>query len=251
MIGYLMRKAAEEIKLVVRNKKEVEGRELARMLEKLVEFNAYFAKLERRLQDRTLMNLVLEALVGERGVLVAGTSLHKLFEDDEKLCKIEKMLADKGYWTELVEDEEHGLYGLEIGSGNNGRVRLDWELATHVEFQKVVSLYRELADLMSPPFEIIENGTSTEVESRDELLDRVLAIAKKDLTIQRYKGLGEMNPDQLWETTMDPERRVLVQVRIEDAVETDEIFTILMGDAVEPRRKFIEEHALDVRNLDI
>ena len=86
---------------------------------------------------------------------------------------------------------------------------------------------------------------------RDLLLEKVLAMAKKDLSIQRYKGLGEMNPEQLWETTMNPDKRTLLQVRIDDTVETDEMFTVLMGDQVEPRRKFIENNALDVRNLDV
>jgi DNA gyrase subunit B len=252
MTRYLMRKAAEEIELIVRKTDKVfTDRELARLLEKFVDFDAYRAKLERRLQDHKLVDLILDALVGEEGVLQSGVSLHKLFENDEMLCQIEQKLADAGYRTDLFQDEEHGLYGLQVGLGMNGGCRIDWELATHVEFQKVVSLYRELSDLMTPPYVLKQNGSELSVESRDELLGRVLAIAKKDLTIQRYKGLGEMNPEQLWETTMDPERRTLLQVRIEDAVETDEIFTILMGDAVEPRRDFIESHALDVKNLDI
>ena len=82
-------------------------------------------------------------------------------------------------------------------------------------------------------------------------MNYVVAAGKKNLSLQRYKGLGEMNPDQLWETTMNPDTRTLLQVRIEDAIETDEIFTVLMGDQVEPRRKFIEKNALNVKNLDI
>ena len=96
-----------------------------------------------------------------------------------------------------------------------------------------------------------KNDSAVELASRDELLDTVIALGKKGFQIQRYKGLGEMNPEQLWETTMDPEARSLLQVRIEDAVETDEVFTILMGDAVEPRRRFIEDNALEVKNLDV
>ena len=251
MTRYLMSKAAREITLVVGKKRTIAGRELAHQLERLVEFNAYFEKLQRRLHDRKLAEAVLAALGGKRGVLAQGVTLHQLFADRDRLAQVERRLAEAGYWTDLVEDEEHGLFSLRIGEEPKWSATLDWELATHVEFQRALSLYRELGDLMVPPYEIIENGARTEVLSRDELLERVLAIAKKGLTVQRYKGLGEMNPEQLWETTMDPERRTLVQVRIEDAVETDEIFTILMGDAVEPRRKFIEEHALDVKNLDI
>jgi len=152
----------------------------------------------------------------------------------------------------LISDEEHGLSEIEVKIANNGSsVLIDWELATHVEFQRAVDLYKSFVQLSQPPFIIKEGNSETEVESRDDLLNHILTAAKKDLHIQRYKGLGEMNPEQLWETTMDPEKRTLLQVKIDDAVETDEIFTVLMGDQVEPRRRFIEENALDVKNLDI
>jgi DNA gyrase subunit B len=130
-------------------------------------------------------------------------------------------------------------------------ISIDWNFASYVEFQKAVELYMTLEDELAPPFITGTNGASEEISTREALLERVLAAAKKDLSIQRYKGLGEMNPEQLWETTMNPEKRTLLQVRVDDAVETDGIFSILMGDAVEPRRKFIEDNALDVRNLDI
>src|SRR5205085_3803085 len=133
----------------------------------------------------------------------------------------------------------------------NGTFRaVDWNMASYVEFQKAVELKKSLEIDFPAPFTLGENGKSQTINSREDLLEKVMAMAKKDLTIQRYKGLGEMNPEQLWETTMDPEKRTMLQVQIEDAIETDGIFTVLMGDQVEPRRKFIEDNALDVKNLD-
>jgi DNA gyrase subunit B len=102
-----------------------------------------------------------------------------------------------------------------------------------------------------PPFTIEEQERTTEVPTLSEALHHILERGRKAQEIQRYKGLGEMNPEQLWETTMEPENRRMLQVKIEDGVEADEVFTILMGDQVEPRRDFIYENALHVQNLDI
>jgi DNA gyrase subunit B len=254
MTRYLMRKATEDVQVRVKKTDEtIEGRELTSLLEKLIEFNTYYGKLERRLHDRKVVDTVLEALGGRKGLMQKeGRKLHDVFADENLLGKVEAALADAGYKTDLISDEEHGLSEIEVKIANNGsNVLIDWELATHVEFQRAVDLYKSFVQLSQPPFIIKEGNSETEVESRDDLLNHILTAAKKDLHIQRYKGLGEMNPEQLWETTMDPEKRTLLQVKIDDAVETDEIFTILMGDQVEPRRRFIEENALDVKNLDI
>jgi DNA gyrase subunit B len=105
--------------------------------------------------------------------------------------------------------------------------------------------------LGSGPFVLEHGNDATEFERIEELGDRVNEVGKKGLAINRYKGLGEMNPEQLWETTMDPARRTLLQVRVEDAYEADSLFSTLMGDLVEPRRAFIELNALNVRNLDV
>jgi DNA gyrase subunit B len=254
MNRFLMRKATEEVSIKVKKTGEtIEGKELTGLLERLIEFNTYYGKLERRLHDRKLVDTALEALAGRKGLMQKeGRKLHDVFADESLLGKVEAALAEAGFKTDLISDEEHGLFEVEIKLAHNGLgVLIDWELATHVEFQRAVELYKSFVQVGQPPFIIREGDVETEVASREEMLDHILTAAKKDLQIQRYKGLGEMNPEQLWETTMDPEKRTLLQVRIDDAVETDEIFTVLMGDQVEPRRRFIEDNALDVKNLDI
>ncbi len=254
MNRFLMRKATEDVTVEVRATGEtIEGRELTAILEKLVELNGYLQKLERRLKDRRALDLIFGVLAGPGGLLQKeGRKLHEIFANADLIAQVEEVLGNAGYQAERTFDEEHQTHGLDLLHSESGTViHFDRELATLVEFQRGVEMAKSLVVLSRPPFLVRSGGAETEVASRDELLEHILNAAKKDLTIQRYKGLGEMNPEQLWETTMDPEKRTLLQVRIDDVVETDEIFTVLMGDQVEPRRRFIEENALDVKNLDI
>jgi DNA gyrase subunit B len=254
MTRYLMRMATADMKVKPAGaREEIEGKDLARVLERMVELKHYCERAARRVVgDAKLLSILLEAFGGKKGVLrKEGATLRRVFQDGDQMAKVEGVMAKAGYTTELSTDEEHGLWEIQTTTASGNSVTIDWNFASYVEFQKALELYTALEDRLAPPFVVGENGTKEEIATREELLERVLAAAKKDLTIQRYKGLGEMNPEQLWETTMNPERRTLLQVRIDDAVETDEIFTVLMGDAVEPRRKFIEDNALDVRNLDV
>lgn len=254
MIRYLMRMATADMTVKTTGAKDViEGRDLAKSLEKLVDFQHYCERAARRIGgDSHLLQTLLEAFGGKKGVLrKEGSTLRKVFQDGDLMAQVEAVLFKAGYKTELSTDEEHGLWEIETSTNSGVNLSIDWNFASFVEFQKAVQLYAELEDKLAAPFTTGANGTQEEIPTREALLEKVLAAAKKDLSIQRYKGLGEMNPEQLWETTMNPEKRTLLQVRIDDAVETDEMFTVLMGDAVEPRRKFIEDNALDVRNLDV
>ncbi len=249
MFRYLMKQGTDD-ETIVSNGKLMEGRELAKNLERIVEYQRYFGKFVRRIGgDAKLLNGLID---GFTEVLAKqSVKLRKIFADEELLLQVEAKVAEAGFNTELLTDEEHGLSEIEVSYPNGTTFIFDWNMASYVEFQKSVEINALLKRDMPLPIIFGENGKSVEINSREEVLDKVLASAKKDLTIQRYKGLGEMNPEQLWETTMDPEKRTLLQVNILDAIETDQIFTVLMGDQVEPRRKFIEDNALDVKNLDV
>jgi DNA gyrase subunit B len=147
-------------------------------------------------------------------------------------------------------DEEHQTYGVEIRR-QNYKLNLDTNFLTSPEFRELENLFSIIRDLGPRPYRVQIKEGIKEVETSKELLEFILATAKKGLTIQRYKGLGEMNPHQLWETTMDTEKRTLLQVTVQDSVEANSIFTVLMGDQVEPRKEFITTHALEARNIDI
>jgi DNA gyrase subunit B len=154
----------------------------------------------------------------------------------------------------LAEDPEHNCFKLIVSTRANGsgfQTVIDRELLTSPEYKEIKKLFSDLIDLGIPPYSVEEGEQKAQLRSLAEVHNYIMESGKKGQDIQRYKGLGEMNPGQLWDTTMNPETRILLQVRIEDAVEADQIFSTLMGDEVEPRRKFIEDNAQTVKNLDI
>jgi DNA gyrase subunit B len=244
----LMRAAGEDIEVRIgKEKQPLQPRQLSTFLGNLVDYKSVFDKVEKRLRDRALAEILIQSGLESKSNLANRGNLEAV------AAKIHKL----GYEVEIGVDEEHSLHNLVIkGKTDNGPYHrtIDHEFISLAEFKRAVSLTHSLKEYDNPPFFIFEkekNDVKFELPTREQLLDTILTSGKKDFHIQRYKGLGEMNPAQLWETTMNADTRSLLQVRIDDAVETDEIFTILMGDAVEPRRKFIEDNALDVRNLDI
>ena len=166
----------------------------------------------------------------------------------KSMSRLTSKLEIKG---QIAYDEEHSLYELVLANGAGAAVRVNWSLVALPECKRLRALAHAIAESDRPPFTVTRNGNKVTKQSAAEVLAFVLEDAKKDFTITRFKGLGEMNPVQLWETTMDAETRTLLQVKLEDVVEAETIFTTLMGENVEARRKFIEDNALNVVNLDV
>jgi DNA gyrase subunit B len=155
---------------------------------------------------------------------------------------------------DITRDEEHAAYRVlfeRFKEGTHSRVMLDIPMVTSAEYRELRARGQALKRLGLPPYRLLVKEQPRECQSVVQVIETVKSLGQRGLSIQRYKGLGEMNPEQLWETTMDPTRRVLLQVTLENAYAAEEIFSILMGEQVEPRRQFIEQHALEVRNLDI
>jgi DNA gyrase subunit B len=243
---FLLDRVEDEFTLVVGTTgQELAWRELRRAILAAQEWSESIGRLERRGWP---LDLVLAALDTEA-------------EWDQEKDSIEfadalaTELRELGYEDARVElDEEHGVPEVLCRVGLNGRgqeVRLGELLGSSGLFRRARSQMTQVGALRVGPFHLDRNGERETLATLSDLVGRVYEVAKKGLNIQRYKGLGEMNPKQLWETTMDPEARRLLQVTIEDGAKADELFTILMGDVVEPRRNFIETNALEARNLDI
>jgi DNA gyrase subunit B len=237
----LMKRATEEHVVKGKTGKSLEGGELTQFLLNIQEYDQVAAKLGRRLREPKLVDILAE------GDLEKKTD----FADKKKLQELVKAIekAKLELEAKLVYDEEHSLHELLLKNG--GERKINWALAATAEYKRLRTLRQAIEQNDRPPFTIQHNGDKVTKDNSSELLGYVLEDAKKDFTITRFKGLGEMNPEQLWATTMNAETRTLLQVRLEDAVAAEDIFSTLMGENVEERRKFIEENALDVVNLDI
>jgi DNA gyrase subunit B len=238
----LLELASEELSIGV-NGKAITGKALIPHLRRLEQFGRLLEWFTMRRNDPQLLKFIL----GEEAVTSA------LFKDREALSAIALKLKKEfpaAQPGEIVEDEEHQSFRLEVNR-HHLKLTLSDEFIGGPDYRQLKKLHQELKVLGNPPYKVQTKDVAQEFASERELLDFVQQTARKGLSIQRYKGLGEMNPGQLWETTMDPEKRTFLQVAVEDSVQSDEIFTILMGDQVEPRKAFIEQHALEAKNIDI
>ncbi|MEW6067722.1 MAG: DNA topoisomerase (ATP-hydrolyzing) subunit B [Nitrospirota bacterium] len=241
MQNMLFELAADEIEMNIKGQ-VVKGKALIPYLKRLYRFEKLVEWFERRRIDPKLLKFILSLGVNK-----------DTLKNQEKIETILKQIKEK-YQNintgEIRIDEEHQTYEVEIRR-HNYKLSLDVNFLTSPAFKELANFFSIIKDIGEPPYKIQTKEVTNEVLTSRDLLDIILVTAKKGLTIQRYKGLGEMNPQQLWETTMDTEKRTLLQVTIQDSVQADEIFTVLMGDHVEPRKEFIIEHALEARNIDI
>ena len=249
---YLMDKATEDLVVEIsKTKKRYKSEQLIDKMHALIAFTTIHEKLSRKLGDGKLLDLLLETITSQSDFKNNDAFFRKYLGERKNLQALLGVLKKGGYVGEIASDEEHSLYQLSVRWNHTSPVVIHYNLLASAEFQQLSSLYQKVEEFRGSPLVIREKDQETVIESEAGLVNYVVTAGKKNLTISRYKGLGEMNPDQLWETTMNPESRTLLQARIEDAIQTDEIFTVLMGDQVEPRREFIEKNALNVKNLDV
>jgi DNA gyrase subunit B len=271
---------------------KLEGAALARFMTTLNEYLGFHEKLSKRLRDELVPDILSRIGIEPKKTEfeAEGNQPRRKLADLEK--ELKKIATERQFKSvDLRFDEEHNLWEVAFVNAQGAEHVINFELTTSPEYRQMLAKYKQIADLLQPPFvvefkaqekaaaareaeEELSDAEKAELEKAEkkvakpprrrpgepevveksnarDLFEYVLNEGKKDYIVQRYKGLGEMSAEQLWETTMDPERRTLLSVKLEDIAETETIFTTLMGEDVESRRRFIEDNALDVKNLDI
>ena len=247
--SFLLKKICEKRTIKTKDK-EIPKEKLYDFLKNLAEYFKISSKIAQKGYDEEIINVLLDEDIKDKEYL----------EDREKIQKLQSLLEEKKYKSQISFNEERNRYNLNIKKTNEENIInlkekdivIGREIIYSAEYKKLLALNEEIKEFDQAPFFISKQGEYKEIkkENKQRLFSFLMAGAKKGVSIQRYKGLGEMNPDQLWKTTMSPENRNMLQVKIDDAIEADSFFTLLMGEEVEPRREFIQNNALEVSSLD-
>ena len=242
----LQRICRNKVVLINENRTQLTYEELYMFLKNLIYYYEAIERLKKREFDTSLLMQLVKAGVRDKYFL----------EKRENMDNLGDILQNRGYkTTEPVFNEELQIFEMDVILDKKTILTVGKNILSKGDYKQMLKNYEKVNAYEKPPFAITsaeasEGGEKAEFDHMDEFYSYMMAEAKKGVAIQRYKGLGEMNADQLWETTMNPEKRKLLQVRAEDAEKADEIFTLLMGEEVEPRRNFIQTHALEVSSLD-
>jgi DNA gyrase subunit B len=241
---FMIKKISEDFRIKVKGQaEELKGEKFRRFLQRIIAKRRYIEILDRKNYPFFLVKALIKHEVVSPEFL----------KDQKKMESFRKHLDELGVVSTLSRDEEHNLYELAVNFRVNGMTLtslVNLDLINSAEFRNLARISHDMAPY-KPPYQVFQNSESVKIENETKLLDYVYKYGKKGIVIQRYKGLGEMTPIQLWETTMDPDIRHMLKVSIQDAYEADKVFSILMGDEVESRRNFIEENALEAQNLDV
>jgi DNA gyrase subunit B len=242
--AFLFKKISQKEKVLLESGEVISGNRLVRLLSGVIKFYENVNRLSRRGYSPRFIEFLVSQDVKNKKQFKNKKFMENLFqrlEENEFGVSDIQLSEEGGYYEFLVSEMQNG--------GQTSAV--NWEFFSSPELRQLMELSQEILKLSKGCHVKAGEAENRKVEGPQQLLTELMEGAKKGLTIQRYKGLGEMNPGQLWTTTMDPEKRTLLRIRIEDALEADDIFTVLMGDKVEPRREFIQNNALEVTALDV
>ena len=241
---FLLKRISENEKVLLNNGDEISGQKLIKFLNAVIKFYMGLNRLSRRGYCSRFIQFILSQ----------GLTDKRLFKDSVFMEDLIQKLDENGFHVSDIQiNEQDEYYQFLITEMNNGgqSCTVNWEFFSSPELGQLMKISKEMGTFNNRHYTLVKDNHPKMIDDPKQLLDELLERSKKGLTIQRYKGLGEMNPEQLWRTTMDPEKRTLLKVQIEDFVEADNIFTVLMGEKVEARREFIQNNALEVTELDI